>query len=117
MKRYGVLGLAVLFILSACGGNDYSLNEDDILESTRDHAMNSVSEVRDNGYEREDVEIIEVCPALEGNDFDHKGDYLVYWKTSDGNNQNVDVMNESDYEVGFGSNRFTPMEEEDCIEF
>lgn len=116
MKRV-VIVFTSLFLLSACGGNSLGLDKERIVEATRDHAMNNIASVRDKGYEREQVEVIRVCPATEGNDFEHKGDYLVYWQTDDGDNQSVDVMNEDDYEVGFGSNRFTAIEEEDCLEF
>ncbi|GIN14618.1 hypothetical protein J26TS2_44850 [Shouchella clausii] len=116
MKRV-VIVFTSLFLLSACGGNSLGLDEDRLLEATQERAL-SYADIKNGDYEAENIELVKVCPAIRENqiEFGHQGDYLIFWQTDDGNNQNVDLMDEN-YEVGAGANKFIPVEGEECLEY
>lgn len=120
MKRKGSILIAFtgIMLLAGCGGNSLGLDDERLLQATKDRAM-SYADIKEGDYTEDDIELMRVCPAVreDEQDFDHAGDYLIFWQTTDDNNRNIDLMNESDYEVGSGANRYMIQDEGDCIDY
>jgi IMP cyclohydrolase len=120
MKRLAVSIFILGVTLTACGGNGspLGLDAERIQEGVTERAMN-IAAVKNGDYEEEDIEVVRICAAVpRGKEaFGHQGDYVVFWQTSDGQNQYEHRMNEEDYKVGGTVNRFEPYEDIGCYDY
>ena len=117
MKKTLIVIVSAVFLLSACGGgNKLDLDEEKAQGVTAEEFLKKKS-VAEANYEKEDIEIVKICEAVEkrDEDFGVDGEYLVYSQTKDGEYK-LDFTMTSEYEIGYGSQSLEEIEDR-CITF
>ena len=117
MKKILIVIVLAVFMLSACGGgNKLDLDEEKVQSATAEEFLKKKS-VAEANYEKEDIEIVKVCEAVEEGEEDigFDGEYLVYSQTKDGEYK-LDFSMTSEYELGYGSQSLEEIEDR-CITF
>jgi len=117
MKIIFIVIMSAVFMLSACGGgNKLDLDEEKVKSATAAEAAGQ-KVIKENNYEEKDIEVVEVCEAVEEGeeDFGFDGEYIIYWQTEDGEYKR-DFSMTSEYEIGYGSQSLEEIEDR-CITF
>lgn len=115
MKKAWLPLLVALFLTAGCGGNELDLDVDKIQDMVSTRVPQGKG-MQEEGYTTEEIKVVKICEAVEKGkeDLGFDGNYIVYWKTTDGKHQNT-LLLDNNSELSHGDVNYNPVEDR-CVE-
>ncbi|ERN52818.1 hypothetical protein M3689_07145 [Alkalihalophilus marmarensis] len=121
MKRTTLLLVFVFGVILLSGCSESFIPEELGIDSNRvKEELLKLDIMIENGYSKRHIEFTKICAVIHENKSEHKGDYFLYWQTTDAPTADyggyyMHRVNINDYSIHTGINQFVPYEEVGCF--